>query len=284
MEPKATDWDLEIQHKSKFFDVNFKELWRYRDLMMLLVKRDYKASFKQTILGPVWFFIQPILTTFIYIVVFANIARLGTDGKPAATFYLSGIILWNYFSTCLTTTSNTFVSNSNIFGKVYFPRLIMPLAVVVSNLAKFGIQFSFFLVVLIYFLLSPDPKIEVSWYALLTPLFLFIIGLLGLSLGLIISSFTTKYRDVNHLVGFGVQLLMYATPVVYPLSIVDEKYRTILYMNPMTGIVEGFRYAFLGSGELHLNLIAYSFGFAVALFFIAITIFSKVEKGFMDTV
>jgi lipopolysaccharide transport system permease protein len=284
MELTDHQWDIEIQSKSRYFDINFKELWRYRDLLFLLVKRDYKASFKQTILGPVWFFIQPLLTTFIYIVVFANIARLGTDGKPAAPFYLAGIIVWNYFATCLTSTSSTFVTNSNIFGKVYFPRLIMPMAVVISNLAKFGIQFVFFLVILGYYLSQPNTGLTVSWTVVLTPLLLLIAGMLGLSAGLIISSLTTKYRDVNHLIGFFVQFAMYATPVVYPLSIVSDKYRGYLLLNPMTGVIETFKYSYLGSGHLNFGLLAYSFVFATVLFAIAITVFSKVEKSFMDTV
>jgi lipopolysaccharide transport system permease protein len=284
MEVKNPHWDIEIQSKTRLFDINFKELWSYRDLLLLLVKRDYKASFKQTILGPVWFFIQPILTTIIYIIVFANLAKLGTDGKPAAPFYLAGIIMWNYFATCLTATSSTFVSNAGIFGKVYFPRLIMPLAVVISNLAKFGIQFVFFLIVLTYFLLQPQSGLSLSWTVVLTPVLLLIAGLLGLSFGLIISSLTTKYRDVNHLIGFFVQFAMYATPVVYPLSIVSERFKSFLLLNPMTGVIETFKYSFLGSGYFSIGLLGYSLAFALVLFTIALSVFSRVEKSFMDTV
>jgi lipopolysaccharide transport system permease protein len=284
MEERKEEWDIEIQPKSGLFEINFKDLWHYRDLLFLLVKRDYIASFKQTVLGPIWFFIQPILTTLVYILVFGNIAQLGTDGMPKAAFYLSGVIMWNYFSTCINSTSTTFVTNANIFGKVYFPRLIMPISIVISNLLKFLVQFAFFLAILIYYLIKGDTAIVVSWYVLLTPILVLIMATLGLSIGLIISSMTTKYRDLVHLIAFGVQLMMYATPVVYSSSIVQGKLHTLLMINPMTGLIEGFRFAFLGSGSFSFGMLAYSLIFSIVLLFIGILTFNKVEKSFMDTV
>lgn len=277
-------WDIEIQPKYPLLDIRLKELWHYRDLLILLVKRDYKASYKQTILGPFWFFIQPILTTLIYIVIFGNIAKLGTDGKPQAVFYLSGVIMWNYFSSCLTSTSSTFTGNANIFGKVYFPRLIIPLSVVTSNLIKFGIQFVFFISVLVYFMIVQPGSIAVSPFVFITPLLLIIMGLLGLSLGLLISSVTTKYRDFIQLVAFGVQLLMYATPVVYPMSILSAKYQALLFFNPMTGVIETFRYIFIGSGTLNWTMLGYSAFMSILLLIVAVIVFNRVEKGFIDTV
>ena len=284
MEERKEEWDIEIQPKAGLFEINFKDLWHYRDLLLLLVKRDYVSSFKQTILGPIWFFVQPILTTMVFIVVFGNIAKLGTDGMPAAAFYMSGVIMWNYFAACLNATATTFVTNANIFGKVYFPRLIMPLSVVISNLLKFLIQFAFFLIIIIYYLIQGDTTIQLTWYILFTPLLVLLMAILGLSIGLIISSMTTKYRDLVHLVAFGVQLMMYATPVVYSSSIVEGKLRTLLFLNPMTGIIEGFRYAFLGTGTFDFQMLAYSFIVTIVLFVIAIITFNRVEKVFMDTV
>jgi lipopolysaccharide transport system permease protein len=217
-------------------------------------------------------------------VIFGTIAKLGDDGLPSMAFYLSGVILWNYFSACLTSTATTFTANAGIFGKVYFPRLISPLSVVVSNLMKFGIQFLFFISVIIYFKLTGDQKIQVTWYVLLAPLFIAMMALLGLSMGLIISSLTTKYRDLSHLVTFGVQLLMYATPVVYPLSKVSDNAKFYLLLNPMTSIIEGFRFAFLGKGTFSPSMLLYSGGVILCMLFIGVIIFSRVEKNFMDTV
>lgn len=284
MRESSDTWDIEIKPKYPLFDVKLRELWHYRDLLILLVKRDYKAFYKQTILGPFWFFIQPILTTLIYIVIFGNIAKLGTDGKPQAIFYLSGVIMWNYFSSCLTSTSNTFTGNASIFGKVYFPRLIIPLSLVISNLIKFSVQFVFFLSVLFYYVLTQPESVDLSPYVFLTPLLLVLMGILGLSLGLIISSVTTKYRDFSQLVGFGVQLLMYATPVVYPMSILSPKLQSILYFNPMAGVIEGFRYIFIGSGTLDWGMLGYASVVSVILLGIAVVVFNRVEKGFIDTV
>ncbi|MEN9394236.1 MAG: hypothetical protein RL362_457 [Bacteroidota bacterium] len=277
-------WDLEITSKTFWWKWNLKEVWRYRDLLLLLVMRDYKASFRQTILGPIWFFIQPIFTTIVYTFVFNRVAKLGTDGQPAALFYLSGIILWNYFSTSLTSTSNAFIQNASIFGKVYFPRLIIPISIVLSNLMKFSVQLVFFLCMLVYYSNFTSYSAHLSWHIVLVPLLVLNMALLGLGAGMIISSFTTKYRDLAYLVTFGVQLLMYATPVVYPLTMVQGKLRDIILLNPMTGIVEGFRYGFLGTGSFEWAMLAYSFSFAAVMLVIAISLFNRVEKSFMDTV
>lgn len=281
---KQQDWDLVIESKSPLFRLNFRELWRYRDLLMLLVMRDYKASFKQTILGPIWFFIQPLLTSSVYAVIFGMIANLGTDGTPRLLFYMSGVILWNYFSTCLTSSANTFIANANIFGKVYFPRLIMPVSVIISNFLRFSVQFLFFALTWVYFIWKGQIAFQINWVAWLTPLFLLIMAFLGLSMGLIVSSLTTKYRDLSHLIGFGVQLMMYATPVVYASSNLPASWQQYIQYNPMTAIIEGFRYAFLGSGSFNPMMLVYSFGVTVVLFFISVILFNKVEKGFMDTV
>lgn len=283
-ENKDDNWDLVIESKSHWLRLNFAEVWRYRDLLWLLVLRDYKASFKQTILGPIWFFIQPILTSSVYAVIFGMIAKLGTDGQPRMLFYMSGVILWNYFSTCLTATASTFVSNANIFGKVYFPRLIMPISVVMSNLLRFSVQLLLFLVALAYFMTKPDSHLTITWAVFLLPVFLIIMAMLGLSMGLIVSSLTTKYRDLTHLVGFGVQLMMYATPVVYPSSELSPKWQQLLQLNPMTAVIEGFRFAFLGSGSFQPMMLIYSLGVTLLLLFISIIMFNRVEKGFMDTV
>jgi lipopolysaccharide transport system permease protein len=277
-------WDLVIESKTPLFRLNFRELWRYRDLLFLMVMRDYKASFKQTILGPIWFFIQPLLTSTVYSVIFGMIAKLGTDGNPRLLFYLSGVILWNYFSTCLNSSANTFISNANIFGKVYFPRLIMPVSVIISNMLRFSVQFLFFGLALAYYIIQGNTAVHITWVALLTPVFILIMATLGLSMGLIVSSLTTKYRDLTHLIGFGVQLMMYATPVVYPASELPLKWQQIIQYNPMTAVIEGFRYAFLGSGTFSPSMLLYSLGITVVLFFISVIMFNKVEKGFMDTV
>lgn len=278
------DWDLVIESKSPMFRLNFRELWRYRDLLMLLVMRDYKASFKQTILGPIWFFIQPLLTSSVYAVIFGMIANLGTDGTPRLLFYMSGVILWNYFSTCLNSSANTFIANANIFGKVYFPRLIMPVSVIISNFLRFSVQFLFFGLTWLYYIWQGHIAFEVNWVAWLTPVFLLIMAVLGLSMGLIVSSLTTKYRDLAHLIGFGVQLMMYATPVVYASSNLPPKWQEYIQYNPMTAIIEGFRFAFLGTGSFQPMMLFYSFAITAVLFFISVILFNKVEKGFMDTV
>jgi lipopolysaccharide transport system permease protein len=288
------NWDLEIKPQSHLLDINLKEVWKYRDLLWMFVKRDFTAQYKQTILGPLWHFIQPLFTTIVFLVVFTNIAKISTDGVPPVLFYMSGITIWNYFSSCLNATSNTFVANAGIFGKVYFPRLVIPLSTVMSNIVKFGIQFLLLLAAMLWFKLTsstPLPsadKLNISQHLSTLILILIIIVImagLGLGLGIIISSMTTKYRDLTVLIGFAVQLLMYATPVVYPLStITSDKLRFWITLNPLTPMVEAFRYAMLGVGSFDAGSFGYSIGFMVVTLFIGLLIFSKVEKTFMDTV
>jgi len=277
-------WDLRIRPQSNLFDINFKDLWRYRDLLRMFVHRDIITVYKQTILGPVWFVVQPILTTAIYILIFGRIAKLSTDGLPMILFYLSGIVIWNYFSESFTQTSQTFIQNQNIFGKVYFPRLIMPLSKVVSGLIKFLIQFGFFIVIYLYFIFTGNPAIRPNLYILLTPYLVLLMAGLGLGFGIIFTSLTTKYRDLTFLVQFGVQLLMYASPVIYPVSAIPEKYKVYILANPVTPILESFKFAFLGSGSFSWELIGYSTLFTIAVLFVGILIFNRTEKTFMDTV
>lgn len=278
------NWDLIVKPQSSLFDLNLSELWRYRDLLMLFVKRDIVSVYKQTILGPLWFFIQPILTALTFTLVFSNMAGLSTDGKPSFLFYLAGITCWNYFSECLNLTSNTFVNNAAIFGKVYFPRLISPLSIIISSLLKFLIQFGLFVSVYVYFIYTGVVSTPGTLVFLL-PLLIVIMGLMGLALGILISSFTTKYRDLRFLVTFGVQLMMYATPVILPLSEFKGAMYTVVQYNPMTPIIETFKAAFLG---LPPNFsywgLSYSVLFTVCSLFFAIVIFNRVEKSFMDTV
>ena len=278
------DWDLTIKPKRSLLDIDLKALWHYRDLLMLFVRRDIVAVYQQTILGPIWFFLQPILTTITFVVIFGNVAKLSTDGVPSVLFYLSGIVLWNYFADCLNKTSETFIANAAIFGKVYFPRLIIPLSIIVSNLIKMGIQFVLFLGFWLYFLFKEGSVVHVNNIALLFPFLLLFMAGYGLSFGIIISSLTTKYRDLKFLIGFGVQLLMYASPVVYPLSKVPEKYQWILLLNPMTSIIETFKYGFLGAGIYNPLWLLYNFSGMIFFLVIGVLIFNKVEKSFMDTV
>jgi lipopolysaccharide transport system permease protein len=279
-------WDLEIKPRYSLFSLNLKEVWHYRDLMMLFVRRDFVAQYKQTILGPIWFFIQPVLTTIMFVIVFGNIAQISTDGLPKILFYLSGITIWNYFADVLVQTSNTFVGNAAIFGKVYFPRLTLPFSKAISGLIKFAIQFFLFLLVFFYYSIfrsaeiSPDI-VSIIW---ITPILLLIMAGLGLGCGLVLSALTTKYRDMSFLVAFGVQLAMYATPVIYPLSRLSEKYRVIAQINPMAPVVEAFRKIYLGTGVLTFSGLLYSAVFALVLVFLGVVLFNKVEKTFMDTV
>jgi lipopolysaccharide transport system permease protein len=273
----------EIKPQTKWYDIDFKAIWQYRDLLMLFVRRDFVAVYKQTVLGPIWFFVQPILTTLTFTFIFGNFAKISTDGIPPIIFYLSGLTFWNYFASCLTATSNTFVSNAGMFGKVYFPRLITPLSVVISNLIKFGIQFVLFLAV--FFFYWYKGAINPNWTVALLPIFVIMMAGLGLGFGILISSLTTKYRDFTFLVGFGVQLLMYASPIIYPFSILSEKMRFILNMvNPMSSIIEAIKYGFLGEGVFSLTNLAISFTYMLVLLFVGIVTFHKVEKSFMDTV
>ncbi|GEC77400.1 ABC transporter permease [Flavobacterium aquatile] len=281
------DWDLVIKGRSSLFDLRLGELWNYRDLLVMFVKRDFVSFYKQTILGPLWFFIQPIFTTIVFSFVFGNLAGISTDGAPKYLFYLTGITSWAYFSDCLTKTSTVFKDNASIFGKVYFPRLIMPLSIVVSNLVRFGVQLSLLLCMMTYFYIFPmkGSSFHVTSALVLFPFLVILMALLGLGLGLIITAMTTKYRDLTFLVTFGVQLLMYATPVIYPLSYAREKgYATLVELNPMTGIIETFRYAFIGTGEFNLLSLGYSALITLLILVIGVIIFNKTEKNFVDTI
>jgi lipopolysaccharide transport system permease protein len=284
IDTEQEQWTEVIKPKTGLFDLRLGELWRYRDLIMMFVRREFVSVYKQTILGPLWFFLQPLLTTVMFIIIFGRVAKLSTDGMPMVIFYLAGITIWNYFSITLTSTASTFAGNAHIFGKVYFPRLTMPLSIVISNLVRFLIQFSLFLAVWIYYLINRGDVIHPNWIILLTPILLIMMGVLSLGLGLIFSSLTTKYRDLSMLLAFGVQLLMYATPVIYPLSAVPEKYKWLIVANPITSIVESFRYAFLGSGSFSWLYLSYSLVVALVILFFGIIIFNKVEKTFIDVV
>jgi lipopolysaccharide transport system permease protein len=277
-------WTEVIKPKTSLLDLRLGEVWRYRDLVMMFVRRDFISTYKQTVLGPLWFFIQPILTSLIYVIIFGRVAKISTEGIPPMVFYLAGITIWNYFSTTLTSTSNVFVGNAHIFGKVYFPRLTMPISIIISNLVRFLIQFGLFAAIWIYYLAKDDSVIEPNVYAALTPLLLLIMALLSLGLGMILSSLTTKYRDLGMLMGFGMQLFMYATPVIYPLSEVPEKYKFILLANPVSSIVETFRYGFLGTGVFNWWHLGYSALASIIILLIGTIVFNKVEKSFMDTV
>lgn len=275
-----------IESKSGLFDLKLAELWAYRDLLLLLVRRDFVSFYKQTIFGPLWFFIQPLLTTIIFTFVFGNLAGISTDGLPAPLFYMAGITAWNYFADCLTKTSTVFKDNAHIFGKVYFPRLIMPLSIVVSNLVRFGVQMLLFLGFMLYYSLQ-GATFGPNWAIALFPVVVLLMALLGLGSGMLISAMTTKYRDLAFLVTFGVQLLMYATTVIYPLSTAIEKYPEyswIIEYNPMTPMIETFRYGFLGDGSFSWESLGYGAGITFMMLLIGILIFNKVEKNFVDTV
>ena len=336
-EVKEEEWDLIIHNRKRFFNTNFSSIWRYRDLLLLFVRRDFVAFYKQTILGPLWFFVQPIIATIIFTVIFNKIAHLPTDGVPAIVFYMAGITLWGYFADCINKTSTTFTVNQDLFGKVYFPRIIVPLSVILTNMLKLGVQFLLFMVVWLFYLITQD-SIEPNWSISLFPVLIITMALLGLGVGMIISSLTTKYRDLSFLVVFGVQLAMYVTPIAYPLSITDSSEnstkeellkdensaivnfkgkqvliaersnvlsvkewnddvqeternddginwtRTALLVNPMTSIIETFKFAFLGSGKIPVIGLIYSICFSIFVFLFGIVIFNRVEKSFIDTV
>ncbi len=281
--PAEEDWDLIIRPKRHLLDINLREIWDYRDLLYMFVKRDIVTVYKQTILGPIWFFVQPIMTMLTYVVVFGNIAKISTDGIPAPLFYLSGITLWNYFSESFNKTSGTFTSNAHIFGKVYFPRLIVPLSVVISNVIKFFIQFALFLVVWVWYLATSD-SLRPNLWLLSTAWCLLLMAGLGLGFGIIFSSLTTKYRDLTFLIQFGVQLGMYATPIIYPMSTLSEKYQRVLWWNPISHIIEAFKYGFVGSGQASLSGMAYATAFTLIALALGVIIFNKTEQTFMDTV
>ena len=278
-----SEWTEVIQPSTRLLDLGLRDVWRYRDLVMLFVRRDFVSTYKQTVLGPIWFFIQPLLTTLTYVVIFGNVAQLSTDGMPMLVFYMAGITIWNYFSLTLTSTATVFTTNAAIFGKVYFPRLTMPLSIVLSNLVRFAIQFGLFIVVWLYYLVK-GSAMHPNSLILFTPVLVVLMGLLSLGLGMIFSAMTTKYRDLALLLTFGVQLLMYAAPVIYPLSSVPAKYKWIIQANPMTSIIETFRYAFLGAGTFSWANLGYSATATAIILVIGTIVFNKVQKTFTDTV
>lgn len=282
-EVTSESWDLVLTSRRPLFKLNLGELWRYRDLIGMLVRRDIVTVYKQTILGPIWFVIQPILTTLTYVLIFGYIAGISTDGLPKVLFYLSGIIVWTYFADTFNSTSKTFIDNASVFGKVYFPRLAVPIAKVASGMLKFFIQFCFFLAILIGYKLN-GSDVSPNAYMLLTPVLLLLMAGLSFGFGIIFTSLTAKYRDLTFLLTFGVQLLMYATPVIFPSSVVPAKYRAIIEANPLTPIVETFRYAFLGAGTFDAGALLYSSGVTIAIMLIGILIFNKMEANFMDSV
>ena len=278
-------WSLVIRPEQRLLQIDFKEIWRYRNLFSMFVRRDIVTIYKQTILGPLWFFIQPILTTVMYMVVFGGIAGISTDGLPQPLFYLSGICLWQYFADCLNKTSTTFRSNAHVFGKVYFPRLVVPLATVTSNLVRLLIQMLLFLAVYLYYLFVAKTPVHPNVLVLLTPLLILLLAGLGLGFGLVFSSFTTKYRDLTYLLSFFVQLWMYATPVIYPLStITSHKVRMVMLANPVTAIIETFKYGVLGVGSFSWGALGYSAAFCAVLLSFGIIIFNHTQRRFIDTV
>jgi lipopolysaccharide transport system permease protein len=277
------NWTTVIKPRNKLFHIDFRELWQYRDLLSMFVRRDIVTQYKQTILGPAWYFIQPALTTIMYMIVFGGIAKISTDGLPQPLFYLAGIVCWQYFADCLTKTSATFTTNQNIFGKVYFPRLIVPLSTVISNLVRMGIQFLLFCGVYIYYLVL-KVHVAPNILILLVPLLVLLLAGLALGFGILISSLTTKYRDLSILFTFVVQLWMYATPVIYPLSTMSEKMQRIMSINPLTPIVETFKYATMGAGTFSWGTLIYSFVFMILLLTSGVVVFNKVQRSFMDTV
>jgi lipopolysaccharide transport system permease protein len=277
------NWTLTIKPRNKLLHIDFKEIWQYRDLLKMYVKREIITQYKQTILGPLWFFIQPAITTVMYMLIFGGIAKIPTDGLPQPMFYLAGIVCWQYFADCLTKTSGTFIANQSVFGKVYFPRLVVPLSTVIANLVRMGIQFLLFIIVYIYYI-ALGTSVSPNAYALLIPLLIIILAGLSLGFGIIVSSMTTKYRDLTILFTFIVQIWMYATPIIYPLSTMSPKKQWIMALNPVTSLVEAFKYGTMGVGTFNWFQLGYSFVFMLVLLFIGIVVFNKVEKSFMDTV
>ncbi len=277
------NWTIEIKPKKKWLDVDLKGLWRYRDLYYMYVKRDIVTVYKQTILGPLWFLVQPMLTTVMYMFVFGGLAGISTDGVPQPLFYMAGILLWNYFNSVFMESSNVFMKNASVFGKVYFPRLVVPLSGMTSNLIKLGIQLLLFLGIYFYFYIQGSP-LQMNWTICLFPFLVVLIAFHAMAGGLIVSAMTTKYRDLTMLVTFGIQLFMYATPVIYPLSAAPEKYRDIIALNPLTPVFEMFKYSSMGCGTPDWGGLAYSTLFMLVTMFFAVIIFSRVERNFMDTV
>ena len=276
-------WTEVIGPRTRLLDLRIRDLWRSRDLVMMFVRRDFVSNYKQTILGPIWFFLQPLLTTLTFVLIFGRVAGLSTDGLPMMLFYLAGVTIWNYFSETLNKTATVFKENAQIFGKVYFPRLTMPFSIVIANLVRFGIQFFLFACFWVYYLLTTD-SVHPNIFIVLTPVLVLFMGLLALGLGMLISALTTKYKDLIFLLTFGIQLLMYATPVIYPLSSIESKYKWLIMANPMSSIVEAFRYAYLGSGSFSWGALAYSLVFSIVVLILGTIVFNKVEKSFTDTV
>ncbi|MCP4397523.1 MAG: ABC transporter permease [bacterium] len=283
MTAETQQWTKIIQPRRGWFDIRLSELWRYRDLIQLFVWRDFVKVYKQTILGPLWYLIQPILTTIVFTVIFGRIAQMSTDGLPHTLFYMSGTVVWSYFANCFSKTSDTFIENAPIFGKIYFPRLTVPLSIIISNLIALGLQFLCFLVILGYYVTRGTPLAITRWL-IYVPFLIVHMAALGLGVGIIVSSLTTKYRDLRFLTTFGVQLWMYATPIVYPLSAVPERWRWLVALNPMAPIVEIFRYAFLGAGKVDIFQLGSSIGITAMILVIGILLFTRIEKSFMDTV
>ncbi len=283
MQTHSNTWTEEIKSDNSLWSVNYKEIWHYRDLLLMLVKRNFTNFYKQTILGPIWFFIQPILTTFIYVILFGQVAKLSTDGLPHIPFYLAGITIWNYFAECLSKNATVFKDNSGVFGKVYFPRLIMPLTIVVSGLLRFAVQFALFIAVVIYYTFV-EKTIHPNLWILMTPILMLLMAGFAMGLGMIFSSLTTKYKDLVFLLNFGIQLFMYVTPVIYSMTSLDSKYKLFVEANPLSSIFECFRYAYLGSGSFEPATLINSTLIIGFLLFIGILVFNKVEKSFMDTV
>jgi len=276
-------WDTIITSKRGWFEFNLSKIWQYRDLLKIYIHRNIVTQYKQTILGPFWIIIPPILTTFIFTVIFGNIANISTDGVPKPLFYMSGIVTWNYFSTALTSTSNSLAGNAAIYGKVYFPRIIIPLATLFSSLVRYFIQLILFSCFLVYFIINNSNGIEIQFHLLwMLPILIIIMGIQGLGFGLLFSAVTTKYRDLRFLINFGVQLLMYASPVIFPLSIVPEKYKWAILLNPMSSVIESFRYMIFGVGQISFDAIFYSIIFTGVLFFSGYLIFNHMEKDFID--
>ena len=283
MTDRQQNWTMVISSRSGWLDIDLKELWRYRDLILLFVRRDFVAIYKQTILGPLWFLLQPLFSTIVFTVVFGKIANIPTDGVPPPLFYMSAIVAWNYFANCLTATSSTLVANAGIFGKVYFPRLTVPLSVVITNLLTFAIQFALFLCFLLFFYLR-GAAVKPNAFIFLVPFLILQMGILGFGFGTLVSSLTTKYRDLTFVVSFGVQLWMYATPIVYPMSQIPERWQWLFAINPMAAIIETFRYAFLGAGSIRPLHLGTSLGVTVVVLILSIILFRRIEKTFMDTI
>ena len=277
------EWTEVIRPKRTWYDINLSEVWKYRDLVLIFVRRDFVAGYKQTILGPLWYIFQPLLTTIVFTIIFDKFAHISTNATPSVIFYMTGITAWNYFASCITKTSGTFINNAGIFGKVYFPRLTVPVSIVISNLITFCVQFLFMMGFWVYYYLI-GANIYITPYIFLIPVLLLLTALMGLGFGIIISSLTTKYKDLQFVVNFGVQLLMYATPIIYPLSSIPDKYKIIIMINPMTSIIETFKYALLGRGTFSWEMLGYSGIFSIAILIIGLLLFNKIEQRFIDTI